>query len=124
MASTAGRVSKMAGQVSTKLVAPVVSSSREEARRNVLSIYKEVQRIAPKFWFDYGLQDTPLSVFREVLKKQFLKNKHIQDIRIIDHLVSIKYAFYNPDHVRNMLFRENIDAKPTDFLSQFLSGKQ
>uniref|UniRef100_A0A0K0F110 Complex I-B14 n=1 Tax=Strongyloides venezuelensis TaxID=75913 RepID=A0A0K0F110_STRVS len=131
MSGVGGRVIRAGGEVSTKLVAPIVSSSKEEARKNVLKVYKEVQRIAPNFWFEYKLVDTPLSVFREVLKNQFLKNKHIQDIRVIDRKVAecrldlenIKYYYYNPDHVRNMLYRENLDAKPGDFLSKFLSGK-
>ncbi|CEF69833.1 NADH dehydrogenase [ubiquinone] 1 alpha subcomplex subunit 6 [Strongyloides ratti] len=131
MSNTAGRLAKIGGELSTKLVKPVVSSTKEEARKSVLKVYKDLQRIAPKFWYEYELQEMPLSVFREILKKQFLKNKNIQDVRIIDRkvaecrndLLSIKYYFYNPDHVRNMLFRENLDAKPADFLSKFLSGK-
>lgn len=43
--------------------------------------------MTPKFWWDFGMQDMPLGVFRSVLKQQFLKNAHITDIRIIDRLV-------------------------------------
>uniref|UniRef100_A0AC35TVB7 NADH dehydrogenase [ubiquinone] 1 alpha subcomplex subunit 6 n=1 Tax=Rhabditophanes sp. KR3021 TaxID=114890 RepID=A0AC35TVB7_9BILA len=129
---SASRISKLGATTTTKLVAPVISSNSIEARRRVLTVYKELQRLAPKFWFDYGLQDAPLSVFREVLKNQFTKNKHVQDIRVVDrmveetkqHIVNIRYAFYNPDHVRNMLFRENVEPKSKDFLSNFFSGKQ
>lgn len=32
-------------------------------------------------------------------------------------------AYYNMDHVRNILFRENIDPTSKDFLSRFLAGK-
>jgi len=72
----------------------------------------------------------PLPVFRDVLKKQFLKNAHINDIRIIDKKVaeayfdieSVEMRYYNPYHVRNILFRENIEPKAKDFLSKFLSG--
>ena len=38
-------------------------------------------------------------------------------------MYAIRYAFYNPDHVRNYLFRENVEAPAKDFLSKFLSGK-
>lgn len=77
------------------------------------------------------MQDMPLGVFRSVLKQQFVKNAHVTDVRIIDrlvaetrqHMYSIDFAFYNPDHVRNYLFRENVEAKPKDFLSKFLSGE-
>lgn len=37
---------------------------------------------------------------------------------------SIRMAYYNPDHVRNYLFAENVEAKPKDFLSKFLNGKE
>ncbi|RCN35135.1 putative 3-demethylubiquinone-9 3-O-methyltransferase [Ancylostoma caninum] len=78
------------------------------------------------------MHDMPLGVFRSVLKQQFMKNAHITDLRIIDrlvgetkqHMYSIRYAFYNPDHVRNYLFRENVEAKPKDFLSKFLNGQE
>uniref|UniRef100_A0A7E4ZPV9 WASH_WAHD domain-containing protein n=1 Tax=Panagrellus redivivus TaxID=6233 RepID=A0A7E4ZPV9_PANRE len=90
------------------------------------------QRLAPKFWHDYDLKDMPLPVFRAVLKKQFTKNAHLNDVRVIDrqvgetkqHIYSINYNFYNKDHVRNFLFRENVEAKPKDFLSRFLSQKE
>ncbi|PIO63415.1 hypothetical protein TELCIR_14984, partial [Teladorsagia circumcincta] len=32
--------------------------------------------------------DMPLGVFRSVLKQQFMKNAHIDDIRIVDRLVA------------------------------------
>uniref|UniRef100_A0A914RI89 NADH dehydrogenase [ubiquinone] 1 alpha subcomplex subunit 6 n=1 Tax=Parascaris equorum TaxID=6256 RepID=A0A914RI89_PAREQ len=89
------------------------------------------QRLAPTFWWDYELHDMPLPVFRAVLKKQFTNNAHLNDVRVIDrkvaeckqHMVGIRNAFYNGDHVRNYLFRENVEPKPKDFLSKFLSGK-
>lgn len=49
------------------------------------------QRITPTMWFDHQLQDIPLPVFREILKKQFTKNAHINDIRIIDRKVAECY---------------------------------
>ena len=39
--------------------------------------------------------------------------------KLVEHI----RRYYNTDHVRNMLFRENIDPKAKDFLSKFLSGK-
>ncbi|KJH47037.1 complex 1 protein [Dictyocaulus viviparus] len=113
-------------------VTPVQSINKEQAKSSVLQVYKELQRITPKFWWDFGMHDMPLGVFRSVLKQQFMKNAHITDVRIIDrlvsetkqHMYSIEYGFYNPDHVRNYLFRENVEAKPKDFLSKFLSGQE
>ncbi|CAD5221027.1 unnamed protein product [Bursaphelenchus okinawaensis] len=106
----------------------VHSHTANEARLEVLKLYKNFQRITPTFWWDYQLTDYPLPVFREIIKKQFLKNAHVKDLRIIDRKVgegykdieSIEWAWYNPDHVRNFLFRENLEPKPKDFLSKFL----
>ncbi|KAE9556373.1 hypothetical protein FO519_000413 [Halicephalobus sp. NKZ332] len=131
MAGTTGRVTKAGADALTRYVAPVVSTSQDEARRRVLSIYKEVQRLAPKFWFEYDLREISLPALRTVLKKQFTKNAHLSDIRAIDrrvgetheHLENIRMYYYNRDHVRNMLFHENIEPQPKDFLSRFLSRK-
>ncbi|KAK6747284.1 hypothetical protein RB195_000474 [Necator americanus] len=109
-----------------------VSINKDQARQSVLQVYKELQRMTPNFWWDFGMHDMPMGVFRSVLKQQFMKNAHITDLRIIDrlvgetkqHMYAIRYAFYNPDHVRNYLFRENVEAKPKDFLSKFLSGQE
>lgn len=130
----ASRITKFASGASAvaKEVVPVVSSSKQQARASVLAVYKELQRLAPTLWWDYGLHDMPLPVFRAALKKKFTDNAHLNDIRVIDRkvaeckqdMVSIRYFFYNEEHVRNYLFRENIEAKPTDFLSKFLSGNE
>lgn len=132
MSSTAGRVVRAAGQTAVRVVAPVKSNNAAEARMSVLQAYKEFQRLTPKFWWDFGLHDMPLGVFRAVIKKQFTKNGHLTDVRVVDrmvgethmHMESIRMAYYNPDHVRNYLFAENVDAKPKDFLSKFLNGKE
>ncbi|PIO72949.1 complex 1 protein [Teladorsagia circumcincta] len=129
--SAAGKIIR-GGANAVRQVAPVQSVSKDQARRSVLQVYKDLQRITPTFWWDFGMVDMPLGVFRSVLKQQFMKNAHIDDIRIVDrlvaetrqHMVAIKYAFYNPDHVRNFLFRENVQAKPKDFLSKFLNGQE
>ncbi|KAF7635564.1 hypothetical protein Mgra_00004951 [Meloidogyne graminicola] len=120
------------GALVSRLVKPIISQDLAEARINVLKMYKQYQRLAPTHWWDYQLQDIPLPVFREVMKNQFMKNAHLQDVRVIDrkveearqHLVALKFYFYNEYHVRNMLFAENIEPKPKDFLSKFLHGKE
>ena len=43
--------------------------------------------MARKFWWDYNMHHMPLGFFRSVLKQQFVKNSHLQDIRVIDRLV-------------------------------------
>ncbi|KAI6187408.1 hypothetical protein M3Y98_00240000 [Aphelenchoides besseyi] len=128
MAST--RVARLGAETVVKSVTPVSSRTPEQARLGVLQVYKNLQKITPKFWFDYNLVDIPLPVFRNVLKNEFTKNAHHSDLRIIDRKVAecykdieaVQMAYYNPEHVRNYLFRENIDPKAKDFLSQFLSG--
>ncbi|PAV85458.1 hypothetical protein WR25_07003 [Diploscapter pachys] len=132
MASAGGRVARAGGQLAVRIVKPVQSTNPLEARIAVLNVYKDLQLMARKFWWDYNMHHMPLGFFRSVLKQQFVKNSHLQDIRVIDRLVgecrqhmrSIKDQFYNDDHVRNYLFKENIEAKPKDFLSKFLYGKE
>jgi NADH dehydrogenase (ubiquinone) 1 alpha subcomplex subunit 6 len=132
MAGPSSRVAKAGTEALTRYVSPIISSSSEEARANVLAVYKEIQRLAPTFWFDYDMKDMPLPVFRDVLKKQFVKNAHLTDVRVIDriveeahqHIKSVHFKFYNKDHVRNFLFRENLEPKPKDFLSRFLTQKE
>ena len=73
----------------------------------------------------------PLSEYRLLVKDQFLKYSHVADPRAIDRLVaqaeldlmSAKKTYYNPEHIRNKLLRENIVRKPQDFLSRFFAGK-
>jgi hypothetical protein len=130
MATTA-RVAKAGAQAIVRHVAPVKSTTPEEARRAVLGVYKKFQRQAPRLWYYFYFQDIPMPVFREILKKQFTKHAHISDLRVIDrqveecemHMESIDMAYYNPDHVRNYLLRENVEPKAKDFLSKFLAGK-
>lgn len=86
MSATAGRVVR-AGQHAVRTVAPIKSNNSAEARMSVLAAYKEFQRLTPKFWWDFGLHDMPLGVFRAVIKKQFTKNGHLTDVRVVDRLV-------------------------------------
>jgi hypothetical protein len=37
--------------------------------------------------------------------------------------MSTKKGYLNPDHIRNILTRENVEKKPQDFLSRFFAGK-
>ncbi|ETN68697.1 complex 1 protein, partial [Necator americanus] len=84
--STGGKVVKKAA-TALRHVTPVQSINKDQARQSVLQVYKELQRMTPNFWWDFGMHDMPMGVFRSVLKQQFMKNAHITDLRIIDRLV-------------------------------------
>ncbi|KAI1716594.1 NADH dehydrogenase [ubiquinone] 1 alpha subcomplex subunit 6 [Ditylenchus destructor] len=115
----------------TKIVKPVVSGNAQDARRAVLGTYKQLQRMTPKLWWDYELHDIPLPLLREMFKNEYVKHKHLQDIRVIDrkveeakqHMNSMNFNFYTSPMIRNYLLGENIEAKPKDFLSRFLECK-
>ncbi|VDN20236.1 unnamed protein product [Gongylonema pulchrum] len=96
---------------------------------SLFDIYE--QRYAPEVYNNFYYEDMPLSVFRAALKKQFTINSHLSDLRIIDRkiaecrqvMLACQKAWYNEYHLRNVLFRENVEAKPKDFLSTFLHSK-
>lgn len=75
--------------------------------------------------------DIPKSVeqCREKMKAEFLKNKDIQDVRVIDMLVikgqmelkeTIK-IWKQKGHIMRY-WQESLEPKPTDFLSKFMAG--
>nr|CRZ25075.1 BMA-COQ-3 [Brugia malayi] len=115
----------------TREVIPIVSANKAQSRSNVLALYKEMQRYAPKLYKQFHFDDMPLSVFRAALKKQYINNAHLTDFRVIDRkiaecrqvMLACQKHWYNSYHLRNNLFRENVEAKPKDFLSTFLRSK-
>lgn len=77
--------------------------------------------------------DVPKSVSqcREKLKEEFVKRKHVTDVRVIDMLVikgqmelkeTVEF-WKQKGHLMNY-FQETIEPKPTDFLSKFVAGKE
>lgn len=68
---------------------------------------------------------------RAKLKEEFVKNKDVQDIRVIDMLVikgqmelkEIVNKWKQKGHVMTY-WKDSLEPKPTDFLSKFLNGQQ
>ncbi|KAH8037305.1 hypothetical protein HPB51_009860 [Rhipicephalus microplus] len=77
------------------------------------------------------IYDIPVSAeqARAKLREEYLKNKHVRDIRAIDllvikgqmELVETLSIFKQKSHVMNY-FKETVNPKPTDFMSKFLAG--
>jgi NADH dehydrogenase (ubiquinone) 1 alpha subcomplex subunit 6 len=112
-------------------VKPMLSVDQTDARLRVLSLYKAWHRHIPYMCKDFVL---PKSVeqCRAQLRVQFLKNKHVKDIRVIDALVvkgqqdlkEVVEHWAQPTHMMSKWFKEeHIEEKPQDFLSKFLSGQ-
>lgn len=67
---------------------------------------------------------------RDKLKEEFVKNKEIQDVRVIDMLVikgqmelkeTVK-IWKQKGHIMRY-WKESQEPKPTDFLSKFMAGQ-
>lgn len=71
----------------TRFVRPLQTSDTRSAKITVLGIYKEFQRLTSESWWDFQLTDIPLPVLREAIKKEFTKNGHLKDLRVIDRKV-------------------------------------
>lgn len=67
---------------------------------------------------------------KEKLREEFLKHKEVSDVRIVDMLVikgkmeldECVNGWKQPTHVMRY-WKDTWEAKPTDFLSKFISGK-
>ncbi|CRK87758.1 CLUMA_CG001537, isoform A [Clunio marinus] len=109
-------------------VRPILSVDREEARQRVINLYKAWHRTAP---FIVEKFDIPKSVpqVRQKLKEEFIKNKDVSDVRVIDMLVikgqmelkEITKIWKQKGHIMRY-WQESIEYKPNDFLSKFMSG--
>ncbi|KAL5287087.1 NDUFA6 family protein [Megaselia abdita] len=110
-------------------VRPLLSVDKDEARKRVINLYKTWYRQIPYVVMDY---DIPMSVeqCRDKLREEFLKNKDVSDIRVIDMLVvkgqmELKETveiWKQKGHIMRY-WKESQDPKPTDFLSKFFNGQ-
>ncbi|XP_026805993.1 NADH dehydrogenase [ubiquinone] 1 alpha subcomplex subunit 6 [Rhopalosiphum maidis] len=117
-----------ASKCATKVVRPLLSSNKSEAKKRVLNLYKTYYRQIPLILFDRNLPVTKEECQKK-LKEEFLKNKHISDVRIIDMLVikgqmllqEIVTKWAQDCHVMT-LFKDTVEPKPNDFLSKFVNS--
>ncbi|CAN8030454.1 unnamed protein product [Ixodes persulcatus] len=112
-----------------RTVKPLLSLDQGEARRRVLNLYKAWYRQMPSI---VKMYDIPVTAEqgRSKLRQEFLKNKHVRDIRSIDllvikgqmELVETLKIFKQKSHVM-AFFKDTVEPKPADFMSKFLSGQ-
>jgi len=118
--------------VVTRQVKPLISVDSSDARVRVLSLYKAWYRHIPFMVKDFDLP-RDVGQCRTVLRQQFKKNAALRDIRVIDmHVVKgqqdlkeVVEHWKQPNHIMAKWFPEdNIEEKPKDFISKFLSGQE
>ncbi|XP_064479998.1 NADH dehydrogenase [ubiquinone] 1 alpha subcomplex subunit 6-like [Ornithodoros turicata] len=110
-------------------VKPILSLDQTEARRRALNLYKAWYRQMPTIVKQYDIPVTA-EQGRAKLREEFVKNRHVRDIRTIDllvikgqmELVETLKIFKQKSHVM-AYFKDTVNPKPTDFMSKFLSGQ-
>jgi len=109
-------------------VKPILSLDKADARRRVLNLYRAWHRQLPYVVLDYDVPKT-LEQLQQKLREEFLKNKHVQDIRVVDMLVikgqmelkEVAERWKQNSHFMDY-FKETHEPKPKGFLSKFLAG--
>lgn len=123
------KVALNATRVGQGTVKPVLSASKEEAHRRVMSLYRAWYRQVP-----YILHAEPLPVtekqMKDKLRECFYRNSNVRDTRVIDMMVikgqmeltETVLKFKQTCHILKY-FNETVQPRPKDFISRFLDGK-
>uniref|UniRef100_A0A0V0G6U0 NADH dehydrogenase [ubiquinone] 1 alpha subcomplex subunit 6 n=1 Tax=Triatoma dimidiata TaxID=72491 RepID=A0A0V0G6U0_TRIDM len=120
--------SKKAVTSAIRHVKPILSVDRNESKRRVLNLYKAWYRQIPYIVMEYDLPKN-ITQCREKLREEFVKNKHVTDIRVLDMLVikgqmglkEVVNIWIQKGAIMNY-WKETHEPKPTDFLSKFMAG--
>ncbi|KXN70888.1 hypothetical protein CONCODRAFT_57935 [Conidiobolus coronatus NRRL 28638] len=116
--------------MSSYAVRTATSGSLGIARKNVISLYRQFQRSAPKIVQLYCL-DFPSSVIRTKIREEFEKNRYVKDHQTIDVLVfkgrsefeEIIKLWKQPDTLMYYFQKEEAEPLPETFLEKFYHGR-
>eukprot|EP00123_Amoebidium_parasiticum_P019317 comp24514_c0_seq1/m.46765 comp24514_c0_seq1/g.46765 ORF comp24514_c0_seq1/g.46765 comp24514_c0_seq1/m.46765 type:complete len:118 (-) comp24514_c0_seq1:152-505(-) len=106
------------------------SSSAQEARSRVLSLYRAWMRETPTITDKYQL-DIPMSQVRAKIREEFKKNAQIKDVRVVDLLVfkgkqeldETHWVWKQKTHIMRYWQPDDNDPTKMDFLTRFYKGK-
>ncbi|CAK8677829.1 NADH dehydrogenase [ubiquinone] 1 alpha subcomplex subunit 6-like [Clavelina lepadiformis] len=123
-------VGRSVGSLKNVPIKPIMSANPTEARRRVLTLYKQWYRAVPKIITTFKLPYTKERLQNRI-REEFLKNSHIRDVRAIDMLVikgemdlqETLLKWKQECHMKELFQHETAIRQPTDFLGKFFSQK-
>ncbi|KAJ6446365.1 NADH-ubiquinone oxidoreductase B14 subunit [Purpureocillium lavendulum] len=109
------------------------SASWTDAKRRVLSSYREWMRAAPEIQTMYNLP-LPISALRTRVRQEFEQNRFVAKLPIVDVLLFKSHAEYQETmnfwkqttHVMSYFKEENFRGdhrRPSNFMQGFLEGR-
>ncbi|XP_043500947.1 NADH dehydrogenase [ubiquinone] 1 alpha subcomplex subunit 6 [Polistes fuscatus] len=114
----------------TRSVRPLLSTNHVEARRRVLALYKAWCRQVPIMLHEYDIPYTQKQCLEKV-RSEFLRNKYVTDVRVIDLLIikgqmELQEIVTRWKPIGNLLnhFKDTFNPKPKDFLGKFYAGHE
>ncbi|RUS23073.1 hypothetical protein BC937DRAFT_92736, partial [Endogone sp. FLAS-F59071] len=116
--------------VSNLAVTTATSGSLANARRRVLSLYRNWQKAAPEIVTMYEL-DIPATAIRAKIREEFERNRFVDDVAVTDILIFKGQAEYQETvnlwkqttHVMRYFAKDEAPPKPATFLEKFYEGK-